>query len=330
MPSTYSSRLRLNFQAPGDNLNTWGTVLNVGSAQLLEDAIARRVAFTLSGPKTLTTANGADDESRCAFLDVTSGSGGTITIPSVEKLYVVRNATSGDVTVTTGGATNATLKTGETGWVVCDGANVRRVQLTDMGGGRLTGLGAPVNNTDGATKAYVDGQAFGSVNLPGQGPGTVGQFVQSDGTNATWQPVEIADVVGLAAALTPATTSQTITGSVGDRFVPPASLYGAAAPVSVAYAATVTLDLNAGINFDIGALTGNLTLANFTNAKPGQSGIIRLVQDATGGRTLSVGSNLKRPGGALSLTPTANASDRLYYFVWSSTYIDISPARNFS
>lgn len=330
MPSTYTSRLRLNAQAPGDNLNTWGLVLNAGVHQLLEDAVARRVAFALSGSKTLTTANGADDEARCAFLDVTSGSGGTITIPAVEKVYIVRNGASGDVIVTTGGGATATVKVGETVLTVCDAANVRRVQATDMIGGRLTGLGTPVANTDAATKAYVDGQAFGSVNLPGQGAGTVGQFIQSDGTNATWEPVEIADVVGLAAALTPASTAQIIDGAITDRFIPPAGLFASVAPVSVAYAATITLDLDTGINFDIGALTGNLTLANFTNAKPGQSGIIRLVQDATGGRTLTVGSNLKRPGGALSLTPTANASDRLYYFVWSSTYIDISPARAFS
>lgn len=83
MPSTFSPRFRLNFQAPGDNLNTWGLILNGGVSQLLEDALARRVAFALSGAKTLTTANGADDEARCAFLDVTGGAGGTTTSPGL-------------------------------------------------------------------------------------------------------------------------------------------------------------------------------------------------------------------------------------------------------
>lgn len=205
MPSTYSSRLRLNFQAPGDNLNTWGLVLNTDD-QLLEDAIAKRVAFALSGPKTLTTANGADDEARGAFLDVTSGSGGAITIPAVEKLYAVRNGASGDVSITTGGATNATVKPGEVGWVVSDGANVRRVQFTDYLGGRITGVGTPVNSTDAVTKGYADALAFNAVALPGQGPGTIGQFIRSDGTNAGWATVAVTDVTGAAPLSAPSFT----------------------------------------------------------------------------------------------------------------------------
>jgi len=176
----------------------------------------------------------------------------------------------------------------------------------------------------------VDAQAFGAANLPGQGLGSVGAFIQSDGAVASWEFVGLSDVQGLVAALTPLSASDLLLGDDAVKIVPAASLFGAAAPVAVAYAASVTLDLDTGINFDIGTLTGNLTLANFTNAKPGQSGVIRLVQDATGGRTLSVGSNLKRPGGAMSLTPTASASDRVYYFVWSPTYIYLTISRALS
>lgn len=200
MPSTYSLRFRLNYQAPGDNLNTWGLVLNSGVFQLLEDAIAKRAAFALSGPKTLTTSNGSDDEARCAFLDVSGGTGGTITAPAVEKWYIVRNGAAGDVTVTTGGGATATLKPGEIGLVVGDGANFRRVQLTDMLGARLTSLGTPVASTDAVTKAYADALAFNEVNLPGQGPGTAGNFVRSDGVVASWAQIQGADVANLTIA----------------------------------------------------------------------------------------------------------------------------------
>lgn len=198
MPSTWSQRFRLNYQAPGDNLNAWGTILNQQVVQPLEDALAKRVAFALSGAKTLTTANGLEDEARCAFLDVTGGTGGTITAPAVEKWYIVRNNASGDVVVTTGGGVTAAVKPGEIGLVIGDGANFRRVQFTDMLGAKLTGLGTPTAPADAVNKAYADALAFNNVNLPGQGPGTVGQFVKSDGSVASWATLTISDISNYA------------------------------------------------------------------------------------------------------------------------------------
>ncbi|MBL8774066.1 MAG: hypothetical protein JNK30_21950 [Phenylobacterium sp.] len=178
MASTYSLRFRLNYQAPGDNLNAWGIVLNTGVFQLLEDALAKRVAFTLSGSKTLTTANGAADEARCAFLDVTGGTGGSIVIPGVEKIYLVRNGASGDVVVTTGAGGTATLTPGEINFIVCDASNVR-----------------PLGPNAQSIKAYVDGVAwtYNAGALPGQG-GNAGKFVKTDGTTASWQTPLAADI----------------------------------------------------------------------------------------------------------------------------------------
>jgi hypothetical protein len=192
MASTYSIRFRLNFQAPGDNLNIWGTVLTTGVAQLLEDALAKRVNFALSGTKTLTTVNGAADEARCMFLDITSGTGGTVTAPSVEKLYVVRNGTSGDVIVTTGAGVTATFKPGEIGFCVGDATNFRKALLTDFGAARLTSLADPVNPQDAATKAYADALAF-TANagiLPAQ-VGNAGKYLTTNGTVASWGTISI-------------------------------------------------------------------------------------------------------------------------------------------
>lgn len=183
MASTYSLRFRLNFQAPGDNLSTWGTVLNTGVFQLLEDAIAKRVAFALSGTKVLTSLNGASDESRCAFLDVTGGTGGTITIPSVEKIYLVRNGASGDTIITTGAGASATIVSGEINFVVCDGSNVR-----------------PLGVNNASMKAYVDGTAWGLVSgtLPGQA-GSAGKFLKTDGVTPSWSSISSTDLTDIAA-----------------------------------------------------------------------------------------------------------------------------------
>jgi len=161
MPSSYSSSFRLNYQAPGDNL---------------------------SGPKVLTSTNGATDEARCAVLNVTGGTGGTITAPSVKKVYLVRNASSGPVIITTGSGVTATFAAGEVGFCAGDGTNFYRTTVTtDFGGVALTSVGAPTANTDAATKGYVDGVAFtmAAGSLPGQG-GNAGKALITNGTVASW------------------------------------------------------------------------------------------------------------------------------------------------
>lgn len=124
MPSTATTRNRLEKQATGENTNTWGSKLNATAFDLIDTALDGRTNFTLSGSKTLSSANFAADEARGRFLDITSGTGGTVTIPAVEKWYIVRNATSGNVVLTTGGATTATVPTGQIQVVVTDGSKV--------------------------------------------------------------------------------------------------------------------------------------------------------------------------------------------------------------
>lgn len=187
MASTYTANLRFTLQATGENLNTWGNILNSGAFSLIDSAISGRYSSNSSAPITLTTAQGATDQARVAILDITGGTGTTITAPSVSKIYFVRNASSGDVIVTTsGGSTMATLKAGERLPVFGDGANFYRPRLLDMQGERLQNLATPTANSDAVTKQYADGLAFGSTNLPGINAGTAGKTVTNDGAVAYW------------------------------------------------------------------------------------------------------------------------------------------------
>lgn len=100
---------------------------------------------------------------------------------------------------------------------------------------------------------------------------------------------------------------------------------------SVAYAASVTLDLSTSNHFSIGALTGNITLNNPTNQMAGQSGVIFLTQDATGSRTISYGTNWLFEGGVdPALSTPANSRDVLSYFVESSGNIYCTLLRGFA
>ena len=51
--ATISPLLRLTLQATGENVDTWGTVLNTGAFELLEDAFGLTTANVTSADVTL-------------------------------------------------------------------------------------------------------------------------------------------------------------------------------------------------------------------------------------------------------------------------------------
>jgi hypothetical protein len=94
--------------------------------------------------------------------------------------------------------------------------------------------------------------------------------------------------------------------------------------------ATITPDFGANQNFTV-TLGGNRTLANPTNKVVGQTGSIFIVQDGTGSRTLSYGTDYEFSGGtAPTLTTTASAVDRIDYVIRSSTSIHCVFTGNYS
>ncbi|HXC39067.1 MAG TPA: hypothetical protein VN667_08970 [Burkholderiales bacterium] len=90
-------------------------------------------------------------------------------------------------------------------------------------------------------------------------------------------------------------------------------VWSAAAEVTLTDAATIAVDFSTFINAVV-TLGGNRALGNPTNEKVGQTGRIRIVQDGTGSRTLSYGTDWEFAGGvAPVLSTAAGAQDLLYY-----------------
>ncbi len=78
---------------------------------------------------------------------------------------------------------------------------------------------------------------------------------------------------------------------------------------------SITLDFAANQNFVL-TFTGNVTLANPSTEQVGQAGVIVCIQDGTGSRTLSLGSQFKTAADAgITLSTAANAVDIIPYFV---------------
>lgn len=127
------STLGFSKQVTGSNANAWGDELNEAVIDLIDEALRGMVSLSLSGTTyTLTATNGVSNEARCMFLNVTGGTGGTIGVPTISKWYFVRNASTGDVVITTGAATTATIPSGAVLPVVCDGSSVWTLRIDSL------------------------------------------------------------------------------------------------------------------------------------------------------------------------------------------------------
>jgi len=81
---------------------------------------------------------------------------------------------------------------------------------------------------------------------------------------------------------------------------------------------SVTLNFDTNQNFVL-TLTGAVTLANPSTESVGQSGFIVFIQDGTGGRTVSLGTDYETAGGAgLTLSTAASTTDIVPYVVAAS------------
>ena len=95
-------------------------------------------------------------------------------------------------------------------------------------------------------------------------------------------------------------------------------------------AGTHTLDFRTANNFSM-TLTGNVTLANPSNLAAGQSGILFITQDGTGGRTAAFGSYWDfSDGTAPTLSTGVNAVDMIAWVARSANKISAQFVGNFS
>ena len=88
--SSFTTRIRLEKQTPGQNSNTWGTVLNDNVISLIDDSIAAYTTITVSSVNvTLTQADGSADQARSAFLDISGTLTGNVNVIRISVLYVM-------------------------------------------------------------------------------------------------------------------------------------------------------------------------------------------------------------------------------------------------
>lgn len=102
-------------------------------------------------------------------------------------------------------------------------------------------------------------------------------------------------------------------------------VYAANVPVALTDGATINWDMAAAINVKVTLSAAGRTLANPTNKVPGKSGILRVIQDATGGRTITTyGSDYIWIGGEPAWPTTPGARSLIAYFVGDDGKVELT------
>jgi hypothetical protein len=200
MASTYNE-LGIELMATGENAGTWGTKTNT-NLDIIQQAVAGYVAqaVTDSGTTTLAITDGSTSTSvaRHMVIKLTGALTGTstVTVPdSVEKLYIVENATTGSQTVTFKTVSGTGVNFTSTGYkfLFSDGTNINEITLASPPGGSDTQIqfnsggtafgGSAnlvwdgTNVTLGATGALRLGDTTGGEYVGLKAPGTVSSSV---------------------------------------------------------------------------------------------------------------------------------------------------------
>lgn len=123
--------------------------------------------------------------------------------------------------------------------------------------------------------------------------------------------------------LAEASNAEVWAGTDTTKVITAARNLAAAVPVVLADGATITPNF-AAMRSAIVTIAGNRTIANPANQSAGQSGLIYIVQDATGNRTLSWGTNWNFAAStAPTLSTAAGAVDCFSYHVRSAGNVDL-------
>jgi uncharacterized alkaline shock family protein YloU len=310
MASTYTTRLRFEKQGDGENPNSWGDILNQNVIDLIDEAVAGYVIVSVSSsPISLSENNGAVDQSRNASLEFagTLTADVTITIPSHEKTYFLRNVATGSfaVKMKTASGSVYSVPSSQNVFVACNGTNIYQVDFPTSVSSFTANQLTVVSAVSGTNATFANGSFTTNVVTPRVSAAT-SLAIATSGVDRI--NIDANGNVGFGTSIP--VKQLEITKSARAHVV-------SLTDVST----SIAINFNTAQNFAI-QLVGNRTFENPSNCAAGQTGSIFIEQNVSGGKTLSFGSNWKFPNGeAPTLTTTASAVDRLDYIVYTSTAI---------
>ena len=200
MASTYTTRIRLEKQADGENPNSWGLRLNQNVIDLVDEAVAGYHTVSVSSVAvSLTSEDGTTDQSRKAGFKIegTLTANVTVAFPAQEKTYFIHNGTSGDYNVFlkagSGTAVTATEQ-GNSMMIATDGTTINTFSNEDNDSKIFSPfINASVIVADGAVDTSATKSIYQRVNTSASditvsvstGGLGIGQYVIVDKTTTT-------------------------------------------------------------------------------------------------------------------------------------------------
>ena len=171
MASTYSS-LKIELIGTGDQSGTWGTTTNTNLGTAIEEAItgSADVAFSSADVTlSLTNTNGSQT-ARNLRLNLTGTSGGArnLTVPDIEKLYVITNGLADTVTVKNSTGSTFAILAGVTAQVFSTGVGVVNAQSYLAGTAAITAgtiNGASIGASTASSGRFTTLEATGNTTL---------------------------------------------------------------------------------------------------------------------------------------------------------------------
>jgi len=325
MANTTSASLKLTVQATGENSGTWGQFTNT-NLLILEQAIGgyAGVALNATTGATLTFSNGvlSNGKNQVIKLTGTITSNVNVTIPdSIQKTYIVENATSGAFTVTfkTSSGTGVTWGTTDKGTklIYSDGTNVVDSTFVD------NAIQEVLDDTSPQLGGDLDTNSFDILFDDAKGirdDSDNEQLIFQQNTTA----VNYFEMTNAATGNNPALSVAGDDTNVGMEITTKGT--GLVKFNDAIYNADATLTDGATIDWAVNAspvakvtLGGNRTLNAPTGGASGQFINLVVIQDGTGSRTLTWNAVFEfKDDTAPTLTTTADKAD-LFVFKYNGT-----------
>ena len=320
MASTYSADLKLELMTTGEKSGLWGDITNTNLV-ILQQSIGgyESIALNATTGATLVFSNGVTSNGKNAVLNLT----GTITtsvnvvIPdSIEKMYTIKNATSGSHAV----VVKTTSGSGVT-WSSAD----KGTKMVYSNGTDVIDTGFTYVSSDYAPQLSADLDTNGNNILIDDATG-----ILDDSSNEQLIFQKTASAVNHFEMTNAAVGSNPILSAVGDDTNIGLEITTKGTGLikfnDAAYNAEATLTDGATIDWAVNAapvakvtLAGNRTINAPTGGSAGQFVSLLVIQDATGVRTLTWNAVYEFASDtAPVLTTTADLGD-LFVFRYNGT-----------